>query len=227
MISTKVCPYVYQCTHLGTGKFYIGYREVNTTPSYIDLPNYKTSSKEIKETFDNYEWKIIAEFISGNDAYDFEQNLIAENWNNPLLLNKQYRLTTGEKRFKARKGIPKTEQHKIKLSLSKKGKPGRIQTAEEKEKRSVNQLARGGYGPKTHSEETKLKMSLIATGKSKPWNSVPKSEEFKKAQSLRQTGKIRGPNKKVLERIVCLHCNKTVASNNYPQHHGDNCKQKN
>jgi hypothetical protein len=227
MILTKACPYVYQCTHLETGKFYIGYREVNTKSSYIDLPNYRTSSKEVKENFDNYEWKIIAEFISGDDAYDFEQNLIAENWNNPLLLNKQYRLPTGEKRFKARKGISKTEQHKIKIGLSKKGKPGRVQTVEEKEKRSIDQLARGGYGPKQHTEETRLKMSLAHTGKLKPWNSVPKSEEFKKAQSIRQTGKIRGPNKKVLERIVCPHCNKTVASNNYPQHHGDNCKQKN
>ena len=86
--STKACPYVYICTHKETGQFYIGYREVNKVTSDTDLPIYKTSSKIVKPNFHEYNWFIIAEFFDGNDAYDFEQKLIHDNWNNPKLINK-------------------------------------------------------------------------------------------------------------------------------------------
>ena len=101
--STQVHPYVYVCTHKITKEFYIGYREKNTKlniTSDVDLPRYKTSSKQVKSEFDNYDWQVIAEFLVGNDAYDFEQQLIFENWDNPLLLNKNCRYTS-KKRFKS------------------------------------------------------------------------------------------------------------------------------
>ncbi|HET8688305.1 MAG TPA: hypothetical protein VFM18_16980 [Methanosarcina sp.] len=143
--STKARPYVYMGIHKITKEIYIGYREKNVLvdrPSHIDLFEYRTSSKIVKPDFDNYNWHIIAEFFNGNDAYDFEQQLIFENWNNPLLLNKQYRLSNGVKRFKTsgehseetkqkmrkpkrcsnRKGKPLSKQHKESISTSKKGK---------------------------------------------------------------------------------------------------------
>lgn len=86
--STKSAPYVYKCVNIETGQFYIGYRRNNKVPSDQDFPSYRTSSGEIKQNFNLYEWNIIAEFFSGDDAYDFEQKLIYENWGNPLLLNK-------------------------------------------------------------------------------------------------------------------------------------------
>jgi hypothetical protein len=89
--SSRVLPYVYVCTHKITNQFYIGDREKNVKlnlPSNVDLPLYKTSSKIIKSDFENYNWIIIAEFNNGNDAYDFEQQLIFDNWDNPLLINK-------------------------------------------------------------------------------------------------------------------------------------------
>jgi predicted RNA-binding Zn-ribbon protein involved in translation (DUF1610 family) len=85
--SSKVHPYVYICTHKETGHFYIGYREVNKVPSDIDLPKYRTSSKTVNPNFQNYYWSIIAEFFNGDDAYDFEQKLIYENWGNLKLIN--------------------------------------------------------------------------------------------------------------------------------------------
>jgi hypothetical protein len=100
--SNKPMPYVYIVTHKITGKFYIGYRESNTIPSHIDLPKYKTSSKIVKPAFDQYQWKIIAEFFNGNDAYDFEQQLIFEHWDHPLIINRNVRFQC--KRFKSKKG---------------------------------------------------------------------------------------------------------------------------
>lgn len=121
--STKAAPYVYLCTHKITGEFYFGYREVNlrlNIPSSQDLPKYKTSSKKVKPIFAEFNWIILAEFFSGNDAYDFEQLLIHENWNNPLLLNQNCQYNT--KRFKSTIGRKLSLATRTKMSVSKKGK---------------------------------------------------------------------------------------------------------
>ena len=89
--STKSKPYVYLCTHKISKQFYIGYRESNTKlnrTSDVDFPMYQSSSKFVKNNFKDFEWVILAEFESGKDAYEFEHQLIYENWQNPLLLNK-------------------------------------------------------------------------------------------------------------------------------------------
>jgi len=224
--STKVRPYVYIGIDPMTGQFYIGYREANLIPSHLDLFEYKTSSEIIKPIFDRMNWSILAEFFNGDYAFDFEQRLIFENWGDPLLLNKNVRLPNGKKRFKAKKGLTRSKTHCDNLSKSLKGRPGRKQSNEEKELRSINQKAAGGYGPEKHSDKTKQKMAESHIGKTAPWNSKPHTEEWKKANSLRQTGKIRGPNKRKMEKIICPYCLRNIPSNNYSQHHGNNCKLK-
>lgn len=92
-----------------------------------------------------------------------------------------------------------------------------------------------------HSEETKLKQSLAAKGKSKG----PMSEEEKLKRSIKQKGvkKPEGFGDKVAERMkeeftynnpnrrpdlkkICEHCDKKVGPSNYTRWHGDNCKSK-
>ena len=93
--STKAVPYVYICTHKETNQFYIGYRERNVKlniPSHLDLPEYKTSSKVVHPDFHDYTWTIVAEFFDPSHAYTFEQQMIFDNWDNPLLLNQRYHL---------------------------------------------------------------------------------------------------------------------------------------
>lgn len=165
--STKIYPYVYVCTHKITGHYYIGYRSANSVPSDIDLPKYKTSSLIVKPDFENYNWLILAEFFNGDDAYDFEQQLISENWNDPLLLN---------------------EQHRHRCNGRFKSKPGRIVSDKTKEKiRSKRAL-------QVITEETKEKMRKANAGRI-PWNAGvktgPMSEENKQKISLATTGKIR------------------------------------
>jgi len=146
--STKSRPYVYMCTHATTGEFYFGYREKNLKlglPSDVDFPKYQTSSKRVKPRFNEFEWKILAEFETGDDAYDFEQELINEHWDNPLLLNgaKNQR---GNKRFK---NNIVTEETKRKISIAN---TGRKHSAKTKEKLSMDTKG------KPKSEETKRKM---------------------------------------------------------------------
>lgn len=139
--STKVLPYVYICVHKETEQFYIGYREDNKVPSSEDLPKYKTSSKIVKDNFDNYTWQIIAEFFTGNDAYDFEQSLIFENWNDPNILNKNCHYNK-KKRFKAIKGIKKPAGFGAQISNRMLGKPPGPQSAEHIEKRAKSLRSR-------------------------------------------------------------------------------------
>ena len=125
--STKVRPYVYMGFNPITGEFYIGYREANILPSHIDLFEYKTSSKIVKPIFNQMHWFILAEFEIGNDAYDFEQLSIYENWDNPSLLNDS--CFHNKKKFKSKKGNnkgrklpPRSKEHLAKLSMPKRKK---------------------------------------------------------------------------------------------------------
>lgn len=182
--SSRALPYVYICTHKQTGQFYIGYRAANVKiqrPSHIDLPNYKTSSKIVQSNFDCYMWYIIAEFFDKDSAYDFEQQLIYENWSNPLLLNKscyyqksRFKCPTGipcseEKKRKIGsankvklKGIKRSEEFKHKIGIANKGK---IISDETKEKISRTISEHHRNNPRRMSEEVKQKLSATNKGR--------------------------------------------------------------
>ena len=90
-----ILPYVYMLINKETDQFYYGYRYKNVSlgrKSEDDLGVvYFTSSNYINKTnFLTFTIIIIAEFFNKNDAYWFEQQLIKDNKNNPLLLNRHY-----------------------------------------------------------------------------------------------------------------------------------------
>lgn len=92
-----ICPYVYKLTHRITGHFYFGYRSKNKVPSQLDLGiKYFTSGKITKKNFHEYDYEILAEFFDPESAYNYEQSLIFENKNDPLILNKQFRFAGGK-----------------------------------------------------------------------------------------------------------------------------------
>jgi uncharacterized protein YbgA (DUF1722 family) len=180
--STKSMPYVYICIHRETNEFYIGYRTKNVKlnkPSHIDLTDYKTSSKLVKLNFDKFDWYIIAEFYTGDDAYDFEQQLIHENWGNPLLLNKSCHYSV--KRF--RHSGPHSEETKRKLSEISTGRKLPPQSKESNQKRSASLTG------KFVSEETRKKLSESHKGYKSTLKNIPRSEETKQKISKSLTGK--------------------------------------
>jgi hypothetical protein len=175
--STKVRPYVYNGINPITGEFYIGYREINTKPSHIDILEYRTSSKVVEPIFDMMTWQVLAEFETGKDAYDFEQLSIYENWDNPLLLNE--RCYFQKERFKSKKGsVPWN-----------KGKPG-LQSHSE----TTKEVIRKKRATQVFSSETCIKISKSLVGNSR--SKKPRSIEQNLAKSSRQTGQKRGPYKK-------------------------------
>jgi len=204
--STQIRPYVYHCTHKTTGEFYIGYREQNVKlgqTADLDFPQYKTSLKRIQDSFDEFDWHIVAEFFSGDDAYDFEQQLIYENWGDSLLLNRS--CFHKKSRFN-HSNTKHSEATKKKMSQAKLGIKRKPFTAETKRKMSETWKAiapdrsgeKNGMHGKKHTEESKRKMSITHTGK-----------------------KI-GP----YPTIECPHCSKNGSVNNMKRWHFDNCKQK-
>ena len=145
------------CTHKISKQFYIGSRTTKTQslPSQLDFPNYKTSSKKIKNNFEEYDWIILAEFFSGEDAYHYEQKFIFEHWGNKLLLNKHHRY--GTKAIFSRSGSTHTAESKAKMSIAK-----QKMTDETKAKMSKSHA---GVPRSPHSAETKTKMGLSHKGR--------------------------------------------------------------
>jgi len=87
-------PYVYRCEHKETKRFYIGYREANHFPAYLDFgTHYFTSSIEVSNNFKDYTYEILAEFTEPKTAFEIEQMLIYKSRNNPLLINQHWKTT--------------------------------------------------------------------------------------------------------------------------------------
>jgi len=167
--STKVLPYVYICTHKNTRRFYIGARYAKNLklPSHLDFPNYKTSSPRIKENFKDYSWYIVAEFYNSSDAYDFEQQLIHQEWDNSLLMNescfykkKQFRCTE------------LSETHKQSISKAQSGKIISEYTKEKLRTARVKQIT-------TDATREKISKSLIGNSRSKKPRSAETKQKIK------------------------------------------------
>lgn len=197
-------PYVYMCTHKTTGQFYIGYRELNVKlkrPATEDFPKYKTSSKIVRPHFQDYDWKIVAEFDSGTEAYAFEQQLILEHWDNPLLINEQYRLPSGTKAFKAKPGCNKGKKNPA-LSL-------RNKTTVPWNKGLTKDDPRVAKYATPRSEEFKKQRTKYL----KEWHS--------KHDVSGTNNSMYGVKRK---RVVCEHCGTNTTDAALARNHGPKCK---
>ena len=88
--STKVLPYVYLCREKNSPYFYIGYRYKNFVPSTEDFGTYYFSSNEyVKNNFNNFDFEIVAEFFTPNDALEFESTLTPSTASEYQLNNKR------------------------------------------------------------------------------------------------------------------------------------------
>lgn len=191
MTTYKTLPYVYICYHKDTRHFYIGYREGNKVPSSQDLPLYKTSSKQVKPNFDQYEWQILAEFFDSDDAYNFEQFLIYENWDNPLLINKscyhnkrqfRKRMDGSNNSMYGKNHNEETKQKMSEKAVGNKRRLGKRHSEETKQKMSE------AHSNKSLSDEHKLKLSLV--GKSKTFSEETK-QKMKDAKKYNRVCRLR------------------------------------
>lgn len=173
--------YVYLVIHIPTGKFYYGSRykhiEYNLTPEEDLWKKYFTSSKEIKSLLKespstDFETKILFTTNDHDLCFDYEQNIIKSNIENPLCLNKRYfDSSKGSRVFRiygktlSSKGKPKSDETKARMSKPK--------SLDHRENIRKAQLANGGNGPATHTEETKNKIRESLKLKPRPEKICP------------------------------------------------------
>lgn len=200
---------MYKGVHRGTGEFYIGYRETNTIAAHLDLGGkYYTSSKYVTERgFDNFDWVIVAEFVTGKDAFEYEQRLIKEHFDDPLCLNGHYQdVDAGDIRHFRRAGIKHTDETREAIGNAFRGRP----LSEEHRSKIGNSqigLVRG-----QHSDETKDKISKATKG-------------LKRSNQTRRK-MVESWKERVVSKITCPHCGKVCDPGNAKRYHFDNCKGK-
>lgn len=141
--------YVYKIRNKSTNQYYFGFRKAhikaNRTPEEDFLIYYYSSSilvqsMIVEQGIDQFECNIVYQDIDAEKAFWYEQDLIKEYWDDPLLLNKQYR----DK--ETSKGIFLLSSHsstsKSKISAAHKGKTVSSQSIE---KMVATRRARGNY----------------------------------------------------------------------------------
>jgi hypothetical protein len=215
MTSSCIYPYVYLCTHKVTNSFYIGYRYANVAKgrkAEIDFPLYRTSSKEVRADFESYEWTILAEFFTPEDAFAFEQQLIQESWGNPKLINKK--LWIGGKSLQRH-----NEEIRAKMSAAKKGLPARnidlmrsINLGKKQSSEHIRKRIRVGW---THSDSTKAQISENRKG-TPAWNLGKPQSDLAKANI--------SASRQNQPKFECPHCHKVMDKSNLGKYHGDKCK---
>ena len=211
---SKNLPYVYWLTHKETNQFYIGYREANSLDPETDLPIYKSSSNYIADIgFEHFSWMIIAQFFTGQEAFEFEQKLIEEHINNPLCLNRHY-CRNGKFRYVRRVGDYKASYTtRQKISLANKGKiksditcqnlskslTGRVFSDTHKLNLSKSHIGR------TVSSETKIKISSFFKNRKR----MPHSDETKAKMKESAKHRIHHPmdeetKNKIRSKALCM-----------------------
>lgn len=163
-------PYVYKLTHRLTREYYFGYREANKLPAKEDLPIYRSSSGKVRKLgFTNFDYEIVAELESGQDAYDLEQSLIQKFIKDNLCLNGHY---TKNGKLRYRRVGPHTEETKRKQSDAKKGI---VFSDEHRKKLSVAKIG--------STQSTELIESRISKLRGRP---LDESHRIKIATSLKE-----------------------------------------
>lgn len=235
--TTEIPSYVYKHQNIFTGEFYIGSRcrnvKLNISPEE-DFPKYICSAKLkfiILEEKDFWKSEIIKTFYGENkrtDSWWYEQNLIKENWGDPLLLNKHH--------FDMKKGhnifLPKefeSEETRKKKSLSALGNKngwGKGKPAWNKGKLGQIPWNKGKTG--VYSQETLKNMSENAGhAKGKLWyNDGIKDYHIFPEQVLSNYIEGRIFKERKLEIKICPYCGLSGSGGNMSRYHFDKCKQK-
>jgi hypothetical protein len=248
-------PYTYLIKHRPTGQVYYGVRSANKVDPHEDLWNkYYTSSPKVQ--------KLIEE--TGKESFDVEVRRVFETkeqavvWetkvlrrckvlHDPKWINQNvagYIIPTEESNKKIsdfHKDKPKSDEHRLNLSLSQKGKPKVNSKNQTPEYRALMSKLKSGennpmYG-KGCTPERAANISAAKKGKPAANKNVPMSEEQKEkiratkaanptkmsAESIaRRVAKQTGQKR---EKLFCPHCKKDIAVGWYNRH-GDKCKHR-
>lgn len=171
--------------------FYVGYGKVKN----IEERGYRGSvrskkyreiwKKELEESPHLFRTIIIKKFEDWDDAAKKEGKLqlALRVWENPLYIN-QAAFPHIKRQAGSLKGVPKSAEHRRKISESNKRQYASEEGKKRKQRISQCTAGKASWLGRKHTEETKLKMSMSAKGKKK-------SEEHRRRISESKKGKPR------------------------------------
>jgi hypothetical protein len=212
-------PYTYILTHLPSGKQYYGVRTANKLPPKDDLWNtYFSCGVRVKQLIktdgkNSFSVKIDKTFVTAEEAIKYEKqyleslNLPNDHW---LNLNISGAIVetpeVTERRRKAQTGKKHSSESRKKRSEAMK-KFWSIESNKQKALGANNHW----YG-KTHSDDTKHKLSKLASSRPRK----PHSEETKQKMSAPRSPYVL---------LCCSHCGKEGRGGNMTRYHFNNCKK--
>jgi hypothetical protein len=164
--------YTYFVCNKNTNQFYYGSRyhniKLNRHPTEDLWIHYFTSSKNIKKLIeeygkDSFEFKILLQDSNYMNCYWYEQNLIKNNINNSLCINRHYIDSTTSSKVFSTAGVPCSDETKSKISAANTGKK---QSLESNNKRSLKTkgVSRGPQSD-THKKNNSLSKLGIPSGR--------------------------------------------------------------
>jgi hypothetical protein len=205
--------YTYFIKNKITNEFYYGSRCKNIDYKRLVLDDfwihYFTSSKEIKNLRkiygdNSFEFTILQESEDYDNCYWYEQELIKQNINNPLCLNRQFVDRNSGKKMFSMSGKTHSTESKIKISIGGKGKI--MPPISEERKQQISKQFIGTTQSKIHINKR------LKTRKENGHYKDRNATITKMSQSAQ------------LRPIKTCHCGKTATASNYKRWHGDNCK---
>jgi hypothetical protein len=246
-------PYTYLIKHRPTGQVYYGVRSANKVEPQEDLWNkYYTSSPKVQRLIEetgkeSFAVEVRRVFETKEQAVAWETKVLRRckvlhdnRWINQNVAG--YIIPTEESNKKIsdfHKDKPKSDEHKLNLSKSQKGKPKVNSKNQTPEYRALMSKLKSGvnnpmYG-KGCTPERAANISAAKKGKPAHNKNVPMSEEQKAAiratkaanptkmsadSIARRSEKIRGQKR---EKLFCTHCKRDISVGWYNRH-GDNCQ---
>jgi hypothetical protein len=213
-------PYTYILTHLPSGKQYYGVRTANKLPPKDDLWNtYFSCGVKVKQLIktdgkNSFAVKIDKTFATAEEAIKYEKqyleslNLPNDNWLNLNISGAIVETSeVTERRRKAQTGKKHSAESCKKRSEAMK-KFWSIESNKQKALGTNNHW----YG-KTHSNETKNKLSILASLRPRQ----PHSEETKQKMSAPRAPYVL---------LCCPYCGKEGRGGNMTRYHFNNCKKR-
>lgn len=221
MYLNTIPAYVYKIRHKNTGQYYFGFRKAhikqNRMPEQDFLVYYYTSSAVVKSMIsefgiDHFECFIIYQDVDIEEAFWYEQDLIKTHWNDPLLINQQYRdretskgvflLDTHSAEAKARiskahKGKTQSKETIEKMVATRRARDNYKQDQVMIDKMLATKLANGNMNSNTPESRAKSRQTKIERyGVSQPKHTLETIEKLRGPKSSEHIAKVLETKKK-------------------------------
>jgi len=243
-------PYTYYVYHKPTGLKYYGSKYAkNSNPSlFWKKDGYFTSSVKIHKLIqeygtDSFFASVRKKFKTPQEALDYEYRFLKKvnalkksDWLNKNMGGKKFSNygPASEKALLSQKNKKQTKESNIKRSLTLKNRKkseetkllmslGQLSRPKEQEEIRRNKIRSKAIG-RLHSDITKQKLSILVANTK--WINDGVYHKKVNKEDLNSYLNLGWKQGRILEKVICPHCNISGAKHNLVRYHFDRCKNK-